>query len=396
MEQRYDKETGLPVDRAYLECGLPPYLQRSLDTMKRAWEAEDNGANDLHFDAYYCELQADINSAEVEGEISSAQAWYLRETYLRIQRGDFTNLPRRNKTYGGANGSKRSVIYQDEQYMLKFPPHPSRNRDMSYANSCLSEYLGCHIFALAGIPVQETLPGTYTYHGKEKIVVACKDFTSPGVVLQDFASMKNQVIDSERNGYGTELDDILFSIHEQPAIDPKELEERFWDMFIVDALIGNWDRHNGNWGVLYDTVHDMVALAPVFDCGSCLYPQLDEGKMQAVLSDPREMDFRVYEIPLSGIKQQDKKIRYFDFLSSLEYEGCNAALKRIGPRLDMEQICRLIDETPCLSGLQRRFYKEILALRKERIIDYSLQRLQERERSMLPGHTKKPSRDTER
>ena len=39
---------------------------------------------------------------------------------------DFTNLPRRNKTYGGANGSKRSVIYQDEQYMLKFPPHPSR------------------------------------------------------------------------------------------------------------------------------------------------------------------------------------------------------------------------------------------------------------------------------
>ena len=87
MAQRYDKETGLPVDRTYLECGLPPYLQRSLDTMKRAWEAEDNGANDLHFDAYYCELQADINSAEVEGEISSEQAWYLRETYLRIQRG---------------------------------------------------------------------------------------------------------------------------------------------------------------------------------------------------------------------------------------------------------------------------------------------------------------------
>ena len=100
--------------------------------------------------------------------------------------------------------------------------------------------------------------------------------------------------------------------------------------------------------------------------------------------------------PCLESSSRTKKIRYFDFLSSLEYEGCNAALKRIGPRLHMEQICRLIDETPCLSGLQRRFYKEILALRKERIIDYSLQRLQERERSMLPGHTKKPSRDTER
>ena len=59
---------------------------------------------------------------------------------------DFTNLPRRNKSYGGANGSKRSVIYQGEQYMLKFPPHPSRNRDMSYANSCLSEYLPWRAF----------------------------------------------------------------------------------------------------------------------------------------------------------------------------------------------------------------------------------------------------------
>lgn len=52
---------------------------------------------------------------------------------------DFTNLPRRNKTYGGANGSKRSVIYQDEQYMLKFPPHPSRNRDMSYLRRLILE-----------------------------------------------------------------------------------------------------------------------------------------------------------------------------------------------------------------------------------------------------------------
>ncbi|MEI3465215.1 MAG: hypothetical protein V8R07_04860 [Bacteroides fragilis] len=106
---------------------------------------------------------------------------------------------------------------------------------------------------------------------------------------------------------GTELDDILFSIHEQTAIDPKELEERFWDMFIVDALIGNWDRRNGNWGFLYDTAQDTVTLAPVFDCGSCLYPQLDAEKMRAVLNDPHEMDFRVYEIPYLESSRTIKK-----------------------------------------------------------------------------------------
>ena len=47
-------------------------------------------------------------------------------------------------------------------------------------------------------------------------------------------------------------------------------------MFIVDALIGNWDRHNGNWGFLYNTVTDEIALAPGYDCGSCLFPQADE------------------------------------------------------------------------------------------------------------------------
>ena len=60
-----------------------------------------------------------------------------------------------------------------------------------------------------GIPVQETPPGTFTKNGKEKIVVACKDFTTPDTVIQDFASPKNTIIDSEHNGYGTALSDIL-------------------------------------------------------------------------------------------------------------------------------------------------------------------------------------------
>lgn len=35
---------------------------------------------------------------------------------------DFTQMPKRNKMYAGANGNKISVIYEGEQYMLKFPP----------------------------------------------------------------------------------------------------------------------------------------------------------------------------------------------------------------------------------------------------------------------------------
>lgn len=289
---------------------------------------------------------------------------------------DFTHLPQRKKAYAGANGSKISVIYEGEQYMLKFPPTPTKNKDMNYSNSCFSEYLGCQIYEIIGIPVQETMLGTFTVNGKEKIVVACRDFTSPGIVLQDFASLKNQMIDSERNGYGTELSDILQTFQGQTAIDTQELSERFWNMFIVDAFIGNWDRHNGNWGFLYNTVTDEVKLAPVYDCGSCLYPQADEGIMESVLADRKERDFRIFEIPLSAIMENGKKIKYFDFISSLKNEDCNLALQRIVPRIDMGRIRSMVEETPFISDLQKRFYLTMLSGRKEQILDFSLKVLE--------------------
>lgn len=295
---------------------------------------------------------------------------------------DFTNLPRRNKTYGGANGNKISVIYEDQLYMLKFPGAARLNNEMSYANGCISEYLGSHIFELAGIPVQKTLLGTYNRNGKERVVVACRDFTSPNVVLQDFASLKNTIIGSSSNGYGTELEDILETIEEQLIMDPNILRERFWDMFIVDALIGNWDRHNGNWGFLYDQATDEMTLAPVFDCGSCLYPQADDAIMKAVLEDPAERNQRIFDRPLSGIKKNGQKINYYRFLSSLENRDCNAALKRIYPRITVPDLTRLIEETPLIGDLQKQFYLTMLLERREKILQYSLEKLKKRERRM--------------
>ena len=291
---------------------------------------------------------------------------------------DFTELKKKNKAYAGANGNKISVVYRGEQYMLKFPPHAKRSKNMSYSNSCFSEYIGCQIYESIGVPVQKTLLGTYTVKGVQKIVVACRDFTEPGVILQDFASLKNQMIDSERNGYGTDLDDILFTFDEQTAMDSTVLAERFWDMFVVDAFIGNWDRHNGNWGFLYNTVTDEMTLAPVYDCGSSLYPQADEVIMEAVLTDRKELDYRIFEIPTSAVTLEGKKVKYFSFISSLQNEGCNQALRRIVPKINMGRIYEIIDTTPFVSDLQKRFYKTMLSERKKHILDHSLKTLEEK------------------
>lgn len=288
---------------------------------------------------------------------------------------DFSKCQKLNKLYAGANGSKICIKYNGFSYMLKFPAYAKLNKEMSYANSCFSEYLGCKIFNSVGVPVQETILGTYSINGKEKIVVACGDFTRPGLVLQDFASLKNQIIDSERMGYGTELDEIIQTINEQSIIDPSLLLERFWDMFIIDALIGNWDRHNGNWGFLYNTVTDRLELAPVYDCGSSLYPQADNSIMHSVITNENELKARVYEVPTSAIVVNKKRINYFNFISSLKNEECNKALVRIVPRINMTAINEIIDSMPFITELQRNFYKITIAARKELILDYSLKKM---------------------
>ena len=74
---------------------------------------------------------------------------------------DFTNLLMKKKAYGGANGSKICVVYENDLYMLKLPMHSTKNPNLSYTNSCTSEYLGCHIFNLLRVEAQETLLGQY-------------------------------------------------------------------------------------------------------------------------------------------------------------------------------------------------------------------------------------------
>ena len=288
---------------------------------------------------------------------------------------DFTNLPTRKKAYGGANGSKLSVIYNDELYMLKLPMHALKNPNLSYTNSCTSEYLGCHIFNMLGIKAQETLLGTYKYHDKVKIVVACKDFTSPGVLILDFVSIKNQIIDSASNGYGTELSDIIDTINKQTVVDSEELKEHFWNMFVVDAFIGNWDRHNGNWGFLYNQETDKLEIAPIFDCGSALFPQIDDELIKKVISSKAEMNARVYDIPTSAILIDGKRANYHKVITSLEYKDCNKAIKRIVPKIQLDDINKLIDNVEELSQLKKEFLKKILKLRKELILDAAFKKL---------------------
>ena len=273
------------------------------------------------------------------------------------------------RAYNGANGSKIAVEYNGDIYMLKFPPSgQNKPTELSYTNSCISEHIASSIFNMLGILAQETMLGNYLVKGKEKIVCACKDFTVGGKKLFDFCSIKNTILDSESNGSGTELSEVLGAIEKQQFVSPALVLEHFWNMFVVDALLGNFDRHNGNWGFLYDEHTGETAIAPVFDCGSCLLPQADGNVMRKVLDNESELHARVFQFPTSAIKLKGRKVNYYDFLIGVGNKDCSAALCRILPLIDIEKINAFIDVVPYITDLQRDFYKKYIRARYELII----------------------------
>ena len=280
---------------------------------------------------------------------------------------DFDIAQRRFGTYSGANGKKLAIFLDGERWFVKLPPRSTRpNAPRSYRNSCITEYIGCKAFECAGVPVQETRLGTITIHGERRIAVACRDFTEPGIILGDFIGVKNSAIDSSRSGHDTELDSVLEAIEMQDLVDPAELTERFWDMFVVDSLIANNDRHNGNWGIL--TSDTSASIAPVFDCGGCLVPDLDDTTMRAVLGEERQILSYALAKPNTAIKLNGRHRSYAEFFELCDDHNLDEALLRIVPSIDTQALFSHIDAISILSDTQRQFYNAVLESRMSNLV----------------------------
>ena len=155
-------------------------------------------------------------------------------------------------------------------------------------------------------------------------------------------------------------------------IDPEELSRFFWNMTVVDALVANFDRHNGNWGFLSDNTTGKWSIAPVFDCGSSLYPQADENVRKKIMSDRNELEVRLYNRPLSVFRINNEKLGYTTLLSAGLYEECDTAVIRMSAIIDekFEEIIDFIYRAP-ITKEDKDFYAFMLKARKDAVIDNS-------------------------
>ena len=167
------------------------------------------------------------------------------------------------------------VLYTRKRYMLKMsdkiPDEKQNSLNSSYTNSTFSEYIGCHIMESMGFQVQNTLLGTIrmtSSKGREQIypAVACENFVPDNKQLIEFKIIEGALLDVKPPKI-PKLDHIYEIMTRANAyftsVFGRVAVSAYWDQFIADALLGNFDRHANNWGYLIDRNTKELTLAPV-------------------------------------------------------------------------------------------------------------------------------------
>lgn len=258
-------------------------------------------------------------------------------------------------TFGGNAGKKIEIIYNNARWIVKYP-QSTKGMDnvlVSYTNSPLSEYIGSHIYEMLGIPVHETLLG----ERNGKVVVACKNFLEDGDRLIDFKHIKNmydpnleEITErdtSNGSSGGTDLSVILEEIENNIITSKIEgIKERFWDMFVVDALIANGDRNNENWGLIQKK-DGYITLSPVYDNGNSFNNKMDLDKLKRIVNDDRLMRDNAINNVISYYTIENKKIHPFHFLKKENVpEKLLDAIEEYNYKVSIKKISDFISEIP--------------------------------------------------
>lgn len=189
-------------------------------------------------------------------------------------------------------GSEKKFFIEVDRvrYLVKDSSYNTRRKKSSLAPMC--EYVGSRFIRELGIPCQETFQGLY----KGRIVVICKNLFSKSS-FKPFKDVHQSSADTDLSSKDYTYDDVAYVMSRMSKItDLDECLKSFWRMFICDAILGNRDRHEGNWGFVQEECD--YSFSPIFDNGSSLFPDVD-------LSNWRDKEFikeRVYRIPGSQFK----------------------------------------------------------------------------------------------
>lgn len=149
----------------------------------------------------------------------------------------------------------------------------------------ISEKIASHIARIIGIPCADIDLGIYQdkYDNKVKNGMISYKINPDGVDLIEGVSL----ISSKYKNYDSEeLKDTetgeCYSLHMiMNSLEPYKLDKEFLKIVIFDFLIGNSDRHHGNWAILRKDGD--ITLSPLYDNASSLCAYENEDTLEKCL-----------------------------------------------------------------------------------------------------------------
>lgn len=298
---------------------------------------------------------------------------------------DFENAPfsLRHGRYGGQAGDKDGIIYNKENWIIKYPKSTKSMQGLGlskYTTSPLSEYIGSHIYKILGYDVHDTLLGIRN----NQIVVACKDFQKHMGDLAEIRTIKNaankqlqQINDGalpeSATGDKVILEELFLHFEKNPLLQSEGIKERFWECVIVDILIGNNDRNNGNWGLLLDEEKQKYVLSPIYDNGNSFNNKTSDERIQEYLNENDnsrilgERTIYTYQNKLLSAKN----------ILQLDNADLEKAIETVVPKIknSMENIKSFIDGIPVkynnlivCSDVRKEYYKKTIEIRYDLLL----------------------------
>lgn len=284
---------------------------------------------------------------------------------------DYTDCNYSLYAYGGLSCEKAGIVKDGQRYLVKFPnklkDKNMKNVILSYANDVLSEYIASKIMSLF-LPTHEVSLGLY----KGKVCAICKDFTQDGSRLFNYQELKNtsavavnRTDGTISNGADPDLDTVIEVLKTNPALSSiSDVQQKFWTMFIVDALNGNPDRNNTNWGVVIKD--DTVEFAPIYDNGNSLSSKLSDEQMADVVNDKSRLKAIAYSGFRCFFEVDESRVNPFHYIESGVNRDCINTLNNLDLNVSSKINC-VIDSLH-LTLWREQFYKLMYEMRLSELI----------------------------
>lgn len=278
------------------------------------------------------------------------------------------------KQYDG-NTLKFGITYENENYIVKF-------QDTGLEQKVYSEYVAQRFIQGLGINCQYVWIGFY--NGAKVNII--KDFTDNLCILHSFK-------DTRQSSEGTDLQnktytykdviDLIDKHTKMQEVNKNKMITQFWDMFICDAILGNRDRHHGNWGYLKSRGRQTDYIpAPIFDNGGSLFPDLSR-KINEYSIKGNELKFlleRAEKFPASLFRMERldgsvKRTNYYEMLGNLDFnDTLKNEVHRIRKNIGYNGIRKIAIEVLNRAGdlipdIYKSFYLRIIGLRYLHIIE---------------------------